>query len=73
MSDYILELTRDEALALMMLLNSSHGHGFVRGHLSAIVDALLEADATLGEAQYDGWKKIGRPTFELIDQGELTS
>ena len=64
--EFVLELTREEALALQLLWHSSWGSGLVYSTITRISDALEKADPTLRHAQLRLWE-AHRPHFELKD------
>ncbi len=71
MSDtYVIELTREEAVALVLLARSRSSYsGFVHEHIGNIGDALAEADDTLEEDQFEKFKDLDYPEYDLGDPG----
>jgi hypothetical protein len=60
-----LELTANEALALVLLSKAGFGDGFVAEQVREISDALTRIDASLVRAQRVKWEDIGTPEFDL--------
>lgn len=65
-TEFILELTRQEALALVLYHQSNRGTGFVAAALKRMGDALLVVDGGLRAAQFDLWAQNGQPTFGAL-------
>lgn len=68
MQTYTVELTREEAVALMMLRGACGGFGVVESTVNAVADALYAADPTLERAQFKLWQRAGEPHFQLEDR-----
>jgi hypothetical protein len=71
---YIVELTEDEAIALVMLPASGveHNQSFVGDIIRDIASALEKADPQLNVKQYDMWEDFGRPSYSLVSIREPT-
>lgn len=68
---YTVDLTKDEAIALVMLNKSGvySSQGFVASKLVDIAAALESADPKLERLQFEKWGEIGQPAFELRSSG----
>jgi hypothetical protein len=66
---YIVELTYEEALTFALAHQSSGFYRAGRLHqaVSNVGRALLTADPSLDEAQYDLWDKHGNPSYNIQD------
>lgn len=61
---YVVELTEEEATVLAMIERTYvEGPNELIGPLLVISGALLKADPTLEDKQYDLWKKLDKPNL----------
>lgn len=68
--EFVLELTREEALGLSLLYNAARGSGFCEQALQRVVGALQAVDPDLDRKQFDLFK-VHRVSFELSDSVPL--
>lgn len=70
---YIVELTRDEALVLVMSTRSGldPSDGRLASAIYNIGKALLVADDSLEGDQFSLYERIGSPSYDVVDDGEL--
>ena len=65
-TQYIVELTRDEAVVLAMIARSNYsGKTVLVDPIVAISRALLTVDPTLDAEQFALWETLGRPGFQF--------
>lgn len=68
MDEITLTLTREEALAIVMLREAAVVGGdedFVARNIKAIAEQLSDTDPSLSEEQFEKWRDIGEPDFDL--------
>lgn len=62
---YVVELTRDEALALCVLNGGTVGGGWLRAQLMGVARELERLDPQLSEDQFAMWKRLGFPSIDV--------
>jgi hypothetical protein len=61
--EFVLELTRKEAVALCLIRSAASGDMPVS--LFSIARALQDADGSLDDEQFEAWKGSGRPGIDF--------
>lgn len=62
---YVVELTRDEAVALCVLKGSMQGGGWLDNQLRGIAAELEKLDPALRDAQFAMWKRLHSPSIDV--------
>lgn len=74
MDEITITLTREEAVALVMLREAAVVGGeedYIFRNVKAVAEQLTDVDHSLAEEQFEKWRDIGEPDFDLSNTASV--